>query len=182
MAKQVINLGGVVKDEVKKINDNFTELYDAESTGNKSNDLSDYNNDAGFITSEAVPSVPTKVSQLTNDSGFQTATQVTTAIDNAIVDKVDKEAGKGLSSNDYTTADKNKVAKLGKIDFTTSNFGSKQSDGYYYATLAAAGKYPAKVFKSNGSKYEEVLAQTNVEGDNIVICSAVTFSGYVVTV
>lgn len=178
MAKQTIELGGVVKSEVKKINDNFTELYDAEATGNKSNDLSDYNNDAGFITSAAVPAVPTKVSDLTNDAGYQTEENVSAAI----VDKVDKEPGKGLSSNDYTSTDKTKVSHLGKVDFSTSDFGSMQPDGYVYATIPAAGKYPVKVFKANGSKYEEVLAQAAVEGDNIVICSCAAFSGYVVTV
>lgn len=178
MAKQVIELGGVVKSEVKKINGNFTELYDATVSGNTSNDLSDYNNDAGFITAAAVPTVPTNVSAFTNDAGYQTADNVSAAI----VDKVDKEAGKGLSSNDYTSADKNKVARLGKIDFSSSDFGTLQTDGYCYATLAAAGKYPVKVFKANGNKYEEVLTQVNAEGDNIVICSCAAFSGYVVTV
>ena len=178
MAKQTIELGGIVKSEVKKINDNFTELYNAEATGNKSNDLSDYNNDAGFITSAAVPTIPQNVSEFTNDAGYQTATQVTAAVAN----KVDKITGKDLSSNDYTNDDKNKVARLGKIDFTTSDFGTLQSDGYMYATISAGGKYPVKAFKQNGAKYEEVLAQLDVDGNNIVIGSCSAFNGYVVTV
>lgn len=99
----------------------------------------------------------------------------------AVDGKVDKQTGKDLSSNDYTNSDKAKVEKLGKIDFTVSDFGTAQDDGYFYATVSAAGKYPVKVMKSNGSNYEEVIAQTSVEGDNIVICSAVAFAGYVVT-
>lgn len=178
MAKQVIELGGIVKSEVKKINDNFTELYDSETSGNKSNNLSDYNNDAGFITSSDVPTVPENVSAFTNDAGYQNAEQVSAAVGN----KVDKVTGKDLSSNDYTNADKAKVDKLGKVDFSASDFGSLQSDGYCYANIAAAGKYPVKVMKSNGGTYEEVLAQVNVNGDNIVICSCAAFSGYVVTV
>lgn len=39
MAKQDIILGGVVKSEVKKINDNFTELYEEAGTGNSIGDL-----------------------------------------------------------------------------------------------------------------------------------------------
>ena len=39
--------------------------------------------------------VPTKITDLTNDSDFATTTQLDT--------KVDKETGKGLSTNDYTT-------------------------------------------------------------------------------
>lgn len=178
MAKQVIELGGIVKSEVKKINDNFTELYAAEATGNKSNNLSDYNNDAGFITEEDLPTVPTNISDFTNDAGYQTAAQVTAAVAN----KVDKLPGKDLSSNDYTTDDKNKVARLGKIDFTSSQFGTLQTDGYCYATIEAGGKYPVKVFKQNGTKYEEVLAQADVDGNNIVIGSCAAFTGYVVTV
>ena len=91
---------------------------------------------------------------------------------------VDKETGKGL----YPNTDATKVGRLGKIDFSTSNFGTAQTDGYVYATLAANGKYPVKVMKSNGSKYEEVLVQTSVEGNNIVICAKTAFAGYVVTI
>lgn len=120
--------------------------------------------------------VPTKLSELTNDANYVKST------DTVLVNKVDKEAGKGLSSNDYTSADKAKVANLGKIDFTTSSFGSAQADGYFKATLPATGKYPVKVMKSNGSNYDEVMVQTSVEGSNIVIYSEVAFAGYVVTV
>ena len=49
--------------------------------------------------------VPTKTSELTNDSNFAT----TTALDA----KVDKVTGKGLSTNDYTTAEKDKLASIG---------------------------------------------------------------------
>ena len=48
--------------------------------------------------------VPTKISELTNDSNFAT----TTALDS----KVDKVTGKGLSTNDYTTAEKDKLASI----------------------------------------------------------------------
>lgn len=48
--------------------------------------------------------VPTKTSELTNDSNFATTTAL-----NAKVDKVD---GKGLSTNDYTTAEKEKLAGI----------------------------------------------------------------------
>lgn len=182
MAKQTILLGGVVKDEVKKINDNFTELYNAEAQGNKSNDLSDYNNDAGFITADDIPEVPTDLADFTNTPGYQTAAQVSATVSTATAGKVDKIAGKDLSTNDYTTNDKNKVAKLGKIQFTASNFGAPQADGYVYASLSADGKEPAKVFKSNGGAYDEVLVNVSVSNDNIVIGSATAFSGYVVTV
>ena len=52
-------------------------------------------------------SVATKTSDLTNDSGFITASEVPS--DDT---KVDKVSGKGLSTNDYTTDEKNKLAGI----------------------------------------------------------------------
>lgn len=48
--------------------------------------------------------VPTKITDLTNDSNFATTTQ----LDN----KVDKVTGKGLSTNDYTTEEKTKLNNI----------------------------------------------------------------------
>lgn len=187
MAMQTIKLGGYVDEEVKKVNDNFAEI------------------EADYAKKIELPTVPTKVSDLENDSNFQTATQVQNAIDSALgtvegelptdlgdltnnagyvkstdavfVNKVDKEAGKGL----YPNPDAEKVAKLGKITFASNDF-TQGSDGYYSATIAAAGKVPVKVMRQNGSDYEEVLAHTKVSGDNIVIVSSEAFAGYVATI
>lgn len=189
MAMQTIKLGGYVDEEVKKVNDNFAEI------------------ESDYAKSTDIPTVPTKVSQLTNDSNYQTATQVNSAIatatsaisvptklsqltndanyvkstDSSYLNKVDKESGKGLSTNDYTDADATKVGKLGKITFTTSNFSQNSSDGYYYATLSANGKNPVKVMRQNGSDYEEVLVHTKVSGTNIIVCAHEAFGGYVLT-
>lgn len=57
------------------------------------------------------PTIPTKTSDLTNDSGFLTQHQ-------DISGKVDKVTGKGLSTNDYTTAEKQKLAGLSNYDDT----------------------------------------------------------------
>lgn len=186
MANQKILLGGVVKDEVAKLNENFEELYNkAAAVPTNNNQLE---NGAGYVTSTQV------AQQIASATGnFATNDDVTNAINNAtgncvtstqmnnaLGGKVDKEAGKGLSTNDYTGTDKAKVANLGKIDFTTSNFSA--SGDYQVATLPAAGKCPAKVMKANGSNYEEVIVQTSVEGNNIVICADSAFAGYVVTV
>lgn len=140
---------------------------------------SDLTNDSNFATTEQVNSaiagvnVPTKLSELTNDANYVKTN------DAAFLNKVDAEAGKQLSSNDYTSEDKNKVDKLGKIDFTTTNFTS--SNGYMQATLAANGKYPVKVMRQNGTEYEEVLVHTKVSNGNIVIVATEAFAGYVVT-
>ena len=83
---------------------------------------SELTNDSGFLTTHQnisnlaskdelsatataiVGSIPTKISDLTDDSSFITQAD----IDN----KVDKVAGKGLSTNDYTNADRSEVAKI----------------------------------------------------------------------
>lgn len=159
MAMETIKLGGYLDEEVKKINDNF----------------------AKCVETEDIPAVPSKVSDLTNDAGYQTAAQVTSAIGTATTNLVEKEAGKGLSTNDYTAAEKLKVANIGKIDFAASEFVNG-SDGNKQATIAAAGKFPVKVMRENSGTYEEVLVHATVSGSNIVLVSAEAFAGYVVTV
>lgn len=183
MAIQTIKVGGFVDEEIKKINDNFSECY----TGTVPTKTSDLTNDSNYVTSTDVTQaintavgdieVPTKLSELQNDASYVKTT------DSAFINKVDAVAGKGLSSNDYTADDKAKVDKLGKIDFTTSNFGSTaDANGYYTATISAAGKYPVKVMRQNGTEYEEVLPHTKKSGDNILIVASEAFNGYVVTI
>lgn len=55
MAMQTIKNGGFIAEEIGKINDNFTEIQ----------------ND--YAKKTAIPNVPTKTSDLTNDSGFITS-------------------------------------------------------------------------------------------------------------
>lgn len=62
----------------------------------------------GKITASTKIAVPSKTSDLTNDSGFQTASDLSTAL----AGKVDKVTGKGLSTNDYTTDEKNKLSGI----------------------------------------------------------------------
>lgn len=101
------------------------------------------NADWNAVTGDAAilnkPTIPTTTSQLTNDSGFITTSDIpegaaasttvplmdgTAATGTELAfargdhvhpsdtTKVDKEAGKGLSTNDYTTAEKNKLAAI----------------------------------------------------------------------
>ena len=157
-------------------------------------------------------SVPTKTSQLTNDSSFQTSAQVVEAINTAIsksghasfekaasvpavdaakenvlylvlntttkhydiyakikadngsytmellddttVDlsgKVDKVAGKGLSTNDYTTAEKNKLAGIaeGANKYVHPSYTAKAS-GLYKVTVNATGHVSAVAAVTKG--------------------------------
>jgi hypothetical protein len=70
---------------------------------NKPTKVSDFQNDSGFITKD--------VNDLTNYyKKSETYTQ--TEVNNALSGKVDKETGKGLSSNDYTDAEKTKLSGI----------------------------------------------------------------------
>lgn len=69
-------------------------------------------------TSDLGITIPTKTSQLTNDSGFltehQSLSSYRTAAAQDVIDntKVNKVEGKGLSTNDYTTTEQTKLAGI----------------------------------------------------------------------
>lgn len=80
--------------------------------------------------------VPTKTSQLTNDSGFVgTEALGNYATKEELDGKVDKVEGKGLSANDYTDADKDKVQRA---------LTEHQSLEEYYTKTESDGKYATK--------------------------------------
>lgn len=175
MAMQTIKNGGFVAQEIEKVNANFAEIETdyAKKTAIPTvpTKTSQLTNDSGFITSAAIPDVPTKTSDLTNDSGFITSA--------AIANKVDKETGKGLSTEDYTTAEKNKRASLSapsKVSFTTNNW----TNGTF--TTPANSKNPAFVMRKSGSNYESVIIDAQVVGTNVVLTSDEAFEGYIVLV
>lgn len=59
------------------------------------------------------PIIPSKTSELTNDSGYLVNADITNlATKDEVSTKVDKVSGKGLSTNDYTTNEKNKLAGI----------------------------------------------------------------------
>lgn len=106
------------------------------------------NGTAQTITNKAVDiKVPTKTSELSNDSKYQSDTQVAAAIQTAIAasghasfQKVDKVTGKGLSTNDYTNAEKSKLAGLS--NYTHPSHTAKAS-GLYKVTVDALGHVSA---------------------------------------
>ncbi len=55
--------------------------------------------------------IPTKLSDLDNDEGFVKESDLETTL----LNYVEKETGKGLSTNDYTNADKNKVDSIDQV-------------------------------------------------------------------
>lgn len=108
-------------------------------------------------------------------------------ITNAVANKVDKVAGKGLSTNDYTTAEKNKLAGIANNanNYThptdsgnkhipsggaagqilrwsadgTATWGADNDTKYSNATSSAAGLMPSSMF----SKLESLPANSALE-------------------
>jgi hypothetical protein len=123
-----------VTDIVEEVTLNITEDI-IQVNINKVNNISPVTSVNG-LTGDVVIDVPTLTSDLTNDSGFITAAEVPTVNDAtssvkgilkltndlggtadlptvpALVNKVDKVTGKGLSTNDYTTSEQTKLAGI----------------------------------------------------------------------
>lgn len=75
----------------------------AESASSFPTNISAFNNDAGFITKS--------VDDLTNYY-LKAETYSSSEVDTALGEKVDKISGKGLSTNDYTTSEKEKLDEI----------------------------------------------------------------------
>lgn len=81
---------------------------------NSKQDAITSSNKLDYSLIDNTPTIPTKTSDLTNDSGFLTQHQ-------DISGKVDKETGKGLSTNDFTNTYKNNVDSNTSARHTHSN-------------------------------------------------------------
>lgn len=159
-----------------KIND--TIFYDGTSwsvfdTPAGSGDVQDvYQNGESVLSSGiAYVTTPTKTSDLTNDSGYQTATQVQQTV-NAHHDdtKVDKVTGKQLSTNDYTTTEKNKLAGIAagaEVNVQSDwNQSTTTADDYIknkptLATVATTGDYNDLSNTPQFSKIKIITASYN---------------------
>ena len=94
-----------------------------------------------------IPTVPGNVSAFQNDAGYLVASD--------IENKVDKVSGKGLSTNDYTTAEKNKLA--GIASGATANTGTITGVSLNGTSVATSGvanlqKIPTKIVINGGQK------------------------------
>ena len=174
------------------------------------------NGTAQTITAKAVDiKVPTKVSELSNDADYQTGTQVTATVNAALTDyattsevenklksyvstdkhttdlstKVDKVDGKGLSTNDFTTAEKNKLAGLSNYSLPTASAeqlgGVKVGSGLTInnGVLSATGEgtvADAVEWKNVLNKPTKVSAFENDAGyqTSAQVESAITAKGY----
>ena len=139
----------------------ITDKY--EKLGTRNIDLSQY-----ALKSE----VPTKVSQLTNDSAFQTSTQVGTIVDGKIVGKADKtyvDTELEKKANTSHTHTKSQITdmptKLSQFTNdsgfqTAANVDTKLSDYAKKTDIASVYKY-----KGSKANYAALPASENVVGD-----------------
>lgn len=127
----------------------------------------------------AQAAIPTKTSELTNDSNFVN----TDAMNAALNGKVDKVEGKGLSTNDYTTAEKEKLAGLSAPTIITISSSAWTASGNNKTfTSAANNKKPIAVMRKNGSNYGLALVDIALNGTNVVVTASEAFDGYIVAV
>ena len=111
-----------------------------------------------------MPNDASDVDYSNTDSGL-TADNVQDAIDEVVSDKVDKVSGKGLSTNDYTTAEKRKLTGIATgankkhkklYTLTANNWQASQSDhGVYIYILTISDPYfdinePLNVYFADG--------------------------------
>lgn len=136
--------------------------------------------------------IPTKTSQLTNDSNFLTSipseyiteTELNTkgylTEHQDISNKVDKVSGKGLSTNDYTTAEKNKLAGIESgannvIVYTAKECTTFTSDSGTCTPLAvqkAVGLFPPKEHEHSQYLTEHQDISNKADKSEINKCSA----------
>jgi hypothetical protein len=92
-------------------------------------------------------------------SGYATTTQLaikanTTDVSTSLTGKVDKVAGKELSSNDYTTTEKNKLASI-----TGTNTGDQDLSGFSTTTQLATKANTTDVTTSLAGKVDKVIGK-----------------------
>lgn len=105
-------------------------------------------------------SVPTKVSQLTNDSGYQTLADV----QNAMSNKVDKVEGKGLSTEDFTTALKEKLESLPDPDNGDDSPEQENSENFYGVEWDTAVSATAMTRLGNMALHRSLPIQSKMRG------------------
>lgn len=171
-------------DVTKEISDKIAEVVsDAPESFNTLKEISDWisghENDASAMNSAIkdnksaittlqtdkadkteIPTVPTNVSDFTNDAGYLTEHQ---DISNLVV----KEEGKGLSSNDYTSEEKTKLGGVGtsqgrnlipypltnRITYTVQSDGSVLANGTASAENNAYYNFAYKTLKLDDTSY-----------------------------
>lgn len=141
---------------------------------------SDLNNDSGFITIKDVPdgaaaSTTTPKMNGTASVGTETAFARGDHVHPSDTTKVDKVSGKGLSTNDYTTAEKNKLAGIeAGADVSPTKVSELENDkGYLTAHQDISGKAD-KATTLAGYGITDAYSKTEVDAK---MTSAVHYKG-----
>ena len=135
--------------DIAVLNDNFDKIDEAL--------FSKVNKEAGKVLSsnDFTSTEKQKLAELRNfdssavDAHMQNTTKHITSTERANWNnKVDKVSGKGLSSNDYTNAEKTKLANLSNYDSSTVD--SHMADANKHITVAERTNWNNKVDKASG--------------------------------
>lgn len=87
-------------------------------------------NDSGYITNSNIPTIPTKVSQLANDSDYVTQTEMTDAIADAVTGgTVDLTGYQKSRDTNLTTTDKTVVGAINELKDSIDNFEGGTGEG-----------------------------------------------------
>ena len=165
MTRANINTGEKVNVIFGKIRKWFSDLR-----GLAFKDKIDYTTDV-----ENAPNIPTDNSQIANGANYQNAAQVENVINThntnatshndirtAIENRVEKVAGKGLSTEDYTTAEKQKLAGLEsskfKGEFTSleelqTAWPTADSGSYSFVDAGVGSNTQKYIWDSSDSKW-----------------------------
>ena len=105
---------------------------------------------------------------------FKENDEVLDALNSAIGKKVDKEEGKGLSTNDYTTEEKEKLAGLYNYDDTTIRlFSAQNAENIEILNKSVSNLNTNKADKSTTYTKEEVDSLIQ-EGDGVIVDEALS--------
>ena len=134
-------------------------------------DISTWNNKSDFSGDyDDLTNTPTNVSEFTNDAGYLTSHQ-------DISGKVDKETGKGLSTNDFTNAYKNNVDSNTSARHTHSN--KSVLDGIVSTDITNwNSKQPALV---SGSNIKTINGNSVLGNGDITVEEGASLVKYIVT-
>ena len=133
-----------------------------------SSDLSTVATSGSYNDLSNKPTIPTKTSDLTNDSNFVSSSDLSnnyynkTQTDNLLDTKVDKVTGKGLSTEDYTTAEKTKLAGI-------ESEANKTVVALYNTTLSSSGW-------SSNAPYTQTLSIQGILATDVPVVDVVLSS------
>lgn len=139
---------------------NYVTRDEIPSISNVPTKVSELENDSNFITRDDIPVIPSKVSELENDRNYITAEELPATVlddfptldsENAVKSdgvfrrlesKVNVEAGKGLSTNDFSDEYKNKLDSLNNLmvikgevaEISALPTDAQNGDTYYVGT------------------------------------------------